>query len=58
MLSRAKRPLTAMAQKEVCHRDEMVDPPGTKVFPTERHELRSRFCVFSYTCGVQSSPLR
>ena len=34
---RANWPLTAMARKNNCLRDERGDPRGTKVFPIERH---------------------
>ena len=56
LLSRVKRLLTSMAQKEVCPLDEMADLTGTKVFPIERHGLRWRFRVFSYTvrCAIVS----
>ena len=39
--SKAKSPLAAAeAQKEVCPRDEMANPQGTKVLAVERHRLR------------------
>ena len=37
LLSRAKHSSPAMAQKEVCPRDEIAYPPGTAVLPIERH---------------------
>ena len=54
---RAKLPLTAVVHKEVYPRDEMVVPPGTKLFPSKRHILRRRFHAFRILCGVQPSPL-
>ena len=34
ILSRGKHPLTAMAQEEVCPRDEIADPLGTRMCPS------------------------
>ena len=36
-----------MAQKKVCPRDEMIaDPPGTNVFPIDRHGFADGFVSF------------
>ena len=55
LLSKAKHPLTAMAQEEVCPRDEVADPPGTAVLPIDRHGVAEGFVSFRTLCGVQSS---
>ena len=52
VLSRAKHRLTAMAQKEVCPRDEITDPPGTNVFTIDRHGFTEGFVSFRKLCGV------
>ena len=36
VLSKAVLPLTVVAQREACPRDEMANPPGTQVFAVER----------------------
>ena len=46
------KPLTAMAQKEVCPRDEIADPPGTNVFPVDRNGFAEGFVSFRKLCGV------
>ena len=53
-------PLTAIAQIEVCPRDEMAYLPRTYAFSIERHILPLRFCVFSYTmwCTVDGELVR
>ena len=38
--SRFVSPLTVVAQKEVCPRDDMANPPGIKVFTVERDGFR------------------
>ena len=59
-LSKANHSLTAMAQKEVCPRDEKADPPGTAVLPIDKHDFAEglvsfRMFVFSsYTCNRRS----
>ena len=58
LLSKAKYSLTAMAQKEVCPRDETADPPGTAVLPTDRHGYAEGFVSFRTLCGAQSSLVR
>ena len=44
--------------KEVCTRDEIVDPPGTTVLPNDRHGFAEGFVSFRTLCGVQSSLVR
>ena len=46
LLSRAKQPLTIMAQKKVCPRDEEADPPSTNVFPVDRYSFAEGFVLF------------
>ena len=58
LLSKAKHSLTAMAQKEVCPRDEIADPPGTAVLPIDRHGFAGGFVSFRTLCGVQSLLVR
>ena len=48
--ARAKHPLTALAQKEVCPRDEIADPPSTNVFPVDRHGFAEGVMSFSVHC--------
>ena len=55
LLSKAKHFLLAMAQNEVCPRDEIADPPGTVVLPIDRHSFAEGFVSFRILCGVQSS---
>ena len=52
LISRAKHPLSAMAQKEVCPRDETAGPPVTNVLPIDRYDFaegcvsfRTLWCV-------------
>ena len=52
LLSRAKYPFTAMAQNEVCPRDEIVDPPGMNVFPVDRYGVAEGFEYFRTLYGV------
>ena len=52
LLSMAKHPLTAMAQKEVYPRDEIMDPLGTNVFLIDRHGFAEGFVSFRRLCGV------
>ena len=55
LLSKAKHSLTAMAQKEVCPRDEIAGPPGTAMLSVDRQTWFCwRFRVFSYTvwCAI------
>ena len=47
-----------MAQKEVCPRDEIADPPGAKLFPIREMDFVEGFVSFRKLCGVQPSPLR
>ena len=55
LLSRTKHSLTAMAQKEVCPRDEIVDPPGITVLPIDRRGFAEGSVSFrTLLCGVQS----
>ena len=58
LLSRAKHCLTAMAQKEVCLRDEIVDPSGNNVLLIERHDFAEGFVSCRTLCGVQPSLVR
>ena len=57
-LSKAKHSLLAMAKKEVCPRDEIVDPPGTVVLPIDIHGFAEDLVSFRTLCGVQSSLVR
>ena len=50
--------LTAMAEKEVCPRDEIADPPGTDVLPIDRHGFPEGLVSFRTLCRVQSSLVR
>ena len=58
LLSKTKHSLTTMAQKEVCPRDEIADPPSTAVLPIDRHSFAEGFVSFRTLCGVQSSLVR
>ena len=58
LLSRAKHPLTTMAQKEVCPRDEITDPPGTNVFSIDRYGFAEDFVSFCTLCGMYSAATR
>ena len=57
-LVKTKHSLTAMAQKEVCPRDEIADPPGTAMLPIDRHGFAESLLSFRTLCGVQSSLVR
>ena len=57
LIIRTVSPLTVVAQKEVCQRAEMANPPDMKVFALERHELLEDLVYFRTLCDVQSSPL-
>ena len=56
--SKAKHPLTAMAKKEVCPRDEIADPPGMAVLPIDIYGFDEGLVSFRTLCGVQSSLVR
>ena len=58
LLSKAKQSLTAVAQKEVCPRDEIVNPPGMDVLPINRYGFAEGFVSFRTLCGVQLSLVR
>ena len=58
LLSMAKHSLTAMAQKEVCPRDEIADPLCMVVLLIYRHDFAEGFVSFRTLCGVQSSLVR
>ena len=58
LLSKAKHPLTAMVEKEVCPRDEIANPPGTAVLPIGRHGFAEGLVYFCTLCGMQSSLVR
>ena len=58
LLSRAKHSLTAIAQKEVCPRDEIADPPGTNVLLIDRHGFTEGFVSFRTLYVVQLSLVR
>ena len=51
LLSKAKHSLAAMAQKKVCPRDKVADPPGTAVLPIDRHGFVEGF-VYIVHCMV------
>ena len=55
LLSKAKLYLSAMAQNEICPRDEIANPPGMPVLPIDRHGFAEGFVSFHTLCGVQSS---
>ena len=55
LFSKAKHSLTAMAQKEVCPRDEIADPPGTAMLPIDKHGFAGGLVSFRTLCGVQSA---
>ena len=55
LLLKAKHSLSAMAQNEVCLRDEIADPPGTAVLPIDRHGFAEGFVSFRTLCDMQSS---
>ena len=57
-LSKAKHFLTAMSQKKVCPQDEIADPPGTAVVPTDRHGFAEGLVSFCTLCSVESSLVR
>ena len=46
LLSRAKHSLTAIAQKEICPRDEIADPSGTTVLLVDGHGFAEGFVSF------------
>ena len=51
LLSKAKHYLSAMAQKDICPRDETADPPGTAVLPiNRRHGFAEGFVSFRTLC--------
>ena len=54
-LSRTKHSLIAMAQNDVCPRDEIADPPGMNVFLIDRHGFADGFVSFRTLCSVQSA---
>ena len=54
-LSKARQSVTAMANKEVCPRDEIADPPGTAVLPIGGHGFAQGTVSFRTLCGMQSS---
>ena len=58
VVKKGKHSLTAMAQKEVCPRDEIADPLGTAVLPIHKHCFAEGFVSFRTLCGVQSSLVR
>ena len=49
--------MTGMVQREVYPRDEMANPPGMKVLTVDRHELRWRLQVVSYSvcCAITAA---
>ena len=47
-----------MTNKEVCPRDEIVDPPGPAVLPIDIHGFAEGLVFFRTLCGVQSSLVR
>ena len=56
LLSKEKHFLTAMAENEVCPRDEIIaDPPGTAVLPIDRRGSAECVVSFRTLCDVQSS---
>ena len=57
-LSKAKHSFIVMAQKRVCPRDEITDPPGTAVLPIDIHGFAEGLVSFRTLCGVQSSLVR
>ena len=58
LLSKAVAVMAELAQKEVCPRDEIADPPGTAVRPIGRHGFAEGFVSFRTLCGIQSSLVR
>ena len=54
-LSRTKHSLIAMAQNDVCPRDEIADAPGMNVFLIDRHGFADCFVSFRTLCSVQSA---
>ena len=58
LLSKAVAVTAEMAQKEVCPRDEIVDPLGTTVLPIDRHGFAEGFVPFRTLRGVQSLLVR
>ena len=46
LLSKAKHSLTAMAENEVCPRDEIADPPGTSNILLTDMALLKVWCLF------------
>ena len=55
LLSKAKHSFSAIAEKKVCPRDEIADPPGTAMLPIDRHGFTEGFVSFRTLCGVKSS---
>ena len=53
-----KHSLTAMAQKEVCPRDEIAEPPGANVFPIGRHGFAEGFVYSRTLSGVSPAAER
>ena len=58
LVSKAKHPLTPMANEEVCPRDEIADPPGMAVLPIDIYGFDDGLVSFRTLCGVQSSLVR
>ena len=58
LLSKTKHSFIVMAKKEVCPRDEIVDPPGTAVLHIDIHGFAEGLVYFRTLCGVQSSLVR
>ena len=58
LVSKAKHSLTAMAQEQVCPRDEIADPPGMAVLPIDIYGFDEDLVSFRTLCGVQSSLVR
>ena len=57
-LSKAKHSLIAMAEKEVCPRDEIADLSRTAVLFIHIHGFAEGLVLFRTLCGVQSSLVR
>ena len=57
-MSKAKHSLTAMAQEEVCPREEVADPSGMTVLPIDIDGFDKGLVSFRTLCGVQSSLMR
>ena len=58
LLSKAKYSLTAMANEEVCLRDEIADSPGMAVLLIDIFGFDEGLVSFRTLCGVQSSLVR